>query len=233
MRRLAGPPRASEPAVPPPRRDATLADDAYLRLEELIVTLKLAPGRVVSEQELVELLGIGRTPIREALHRLATQKLVRVLPRLGVVISEIDVKAQLRLLEVRRELERLLCRSAARRAQPGERRLFAEVATVFEVCARSGDEERFMQEDRRFNELCLLAARNEFAASALGTMNALSRRFWFLHYRQAADLPLTARLHAAVAEAIAQGDPGSAASACDRLLDTIEQFTRATVSTDF
>lgn len=237
MRRLAGPARAPLPAPAaahrPPAVRATLADEAYLRLEELIVTLKLEPGRVVSEQELGDLLGIGRTPIREALHRLATQRLIRVLPRLGVVISDIDVKGQLRLLEVRRELERLLCRSASRRANPAQRAGFQELQRAFEACARSGDAERFMQEDRRFNELCLHAARNEFAASALAMMNSLSRRFWFLHYRQAADLPLTARLHAAVAAAIAQGQPDAAAQASDRLLDAIEQFTLATVSTDF
>lgn len=237
MRRLAGPPRAPLPATGGARTLAggrgTLADEAYLRLEELIVTLKLEPGRVVSEQELGDLLGIGRTPIREALHRLATQSLIRALPRLGVVISDIDVKGQLRLLEVRRELERLLCRSAARRASPAERAGFQQLEQAFQACARSEDAERFMYEDRRFNELCLQAARNEFAASALGMINSLSRRFWFLHYRQAADLPLTAQLHAAVAAAIAQGQPDAAAQASDRLLDAIEQFTRATVSTDF
>jgi DNA-binding GntR family transcriptional regulator len=212
---------------------ATLAEQAYVRLEELIVTLKLAPGRVVSEQELSELLGIGRTPIREALHRLSTQKLVRVLPRLGIVVSEIDVKAQLRLLEVRRELERLLCRAAAKRATPEERQRFAALEGEFRACAASCEEERFMRADRAFNDLVLQAARNEFAASALGMMNSLSRRFWFLHYRQAADLPLTARLHADVAGAIAAGQPDTAAAACNALLDTIAEFTRATVTTEF
>lgn len=211
----------------------TLAEQAYVRLEELIVTLKLAPGRVVSEQELSELLGVGRTPIREALHRLSMQKLVRVLPRLGIVVSEIDVKAQLRLLEVRRELERLLCRAAAKRATLEERKLFATLEGEFRACAASSEEERFMRADRSFNDLVLQAARNEFAASALGMMNSLSRRFWFLHYRQAADLALTARLHADVAGAIAAAHPDTAATACNALLDTIAEFTRATVTADF
>lgn len=213
--------------------ETTLADRAYVEIEEMIVTLKLAPGRVVSELELSEWIGIGRTPIREALHRLTTQRLVRVLPRLGIVVSEIDVKAQLRLLEVRRELERLLCRSAARRSSAQERHQFAEFEVAFRECAETGDEERFMRVDREFNELCLIAARNEFAAGALTMMNSLSRRFWFLHYKQAADLPLTAQLHADVAHAISIGEPEMAASACNALLDTINEFTRATVNTDF
>jgi DNA-binding FadR family transcriptional regulator len=60
-------------------------------------------------------------------------------------------------------------------------------------------------------------------------MNALSRRFWFIHYQHAADMPLAAKLHAAVARAIAKGDAGAAATASDRLLDYIEAFTRSTV----
>jgi DNA-binding FadR family transcriptional regulator len=91
----------------------------------------------------------------------------------------------------------------------------------------------FLRTDREFNELCLLAARNEFAATAMGLMNSLSRRFWFLHFRQAADLPVTARLHADLAQAIADGDEALAAAAVDSLLDNIESFTRNTVSTDF
>ncbi len=178
---------------------------------------------------LAERLGIGRTPIREALQRLARERLVTILPRRGVVVSSIDVAAQLRLLEVRRELERLVARGAARRATEAERARFAELARLFEKAGRTGDDKTFMRVDREFNELCLAAVRNEFAAGAMGLMNSLSRRFWFHHYRQAADMPETAKLHADIARAIAQGDERGAAAALDRLLDNIQAFTRATV----
>lgn len=225
--------RKPEPQLLDDEGDATLTERAYTRLEELIVTLRLAPGTAVTEAQLSEMLGIGRTPIREALQRLAAQRLVRILPRRGIVISDIDVKAQLRLLEVRRELERLICRKAARRATDGERKRFAELAKGFRQCAKDGDEQRFMRMDREFNELCLVAARNEFATGAMSLMNSLARRFWFLHYRQAADLPLTAKLHAEVAHAIASGEEEAAGKASEKLLDTIQEFTRATVSTDY
>ena len=87
--------------------DASLSDRAYRRLEEMIVTLQLAPGAVVSESALSKRLGIGRTPIREALQRLARERLVVVLPRRGIMVSEINVSTQLRLLEARRELEQI------------------------------------------------------------------------------------------------------------------------------
>jgi DNA-binding GntR family transcriptional regulator len=207
----------------------TLTDRAYTELEELIVTLQLAPGSVLSEQMLSERLGIGRTPIREALQRLARERLVVILPRRGVMVSVIDVKSQLRLLEVRREVERLVARGAARRASEAERARFAELARGFERAARTGDDKAFMRIDREFNELCLAAVRNEFAAGTMRLMNSLSRRFWFHHYKQAADMPETAKLHADIARAIAAGEEKGAAAALDRLLDNIEEFTRATV----
>lgn len=211
----------------------TLTEQAYTLLEEMIVRLELAPGSAVSEAMLSARLGIGRTPIREALQRLARERLVRILPRRGVIVSEIDVKSQLRLLEVRRELERLMARAAARRCTPAERERFAELARAFNRSAVERDDVAFLRIDREFNELCLQAARNEFAATAMGLMNALSRRFWYLHFRQAADLPVTARLHADIARAIAEANQTAAAKASDALLDSIESFTRNTVSTDF
>jgi DNA-binding GntR family transcriptional regulator len=199
----------------------------------MIVRLELPPGSAVSEAMLSERLGIGRTPIREALQRLARERLVQILPRRGVIVSDINVKAQLRLLEVRREIERLVARSAARRATAAERARFAELAQAFERAARTNDDVSFLRIDRDFNALCLESARNEFATTAMQLMAALSRRFWYLHYKQAADMPVTAKLHADIARAVAAGDPKAAAKASDALLDNIETFTRNTVSTDF
>jgi DNA-binding GntR family transcriptional regulator len=232
--------RSAEAKRKRPERDTVLAevrqsltDRAYFDLEEMIVTLKLPPGSAVSEAALSERLGIGRTPIREALQRLARERLVTILPRRGIIVSEINVKGQLRLIEVRREVERLVAKSAARRATDQERKRFGELAQIFEKSAKTNDETTFIRADREFNELCSQAARNEFAAGAMGLMHSLSRRFWFLHYQKAADMPLTAKLHANIARAIAAGDRAAAGRAADRLLDTIETFTRATVTADF
>ena len=224
---------ASARNASPARTSQSLTDRAYSELEELIVTLQLTPGSAVSEAELSQRLGIGRTPIREALQRLARERLVTILPRRGIVVSEINVKSQLRLLEVRREVERLVARSAARRATDEEREHFTAIARDFEKSARHNDAVTFMRIDREFNDLSVNVARNEFAAGAMGLMHSLSRRFWFLHYQQAADMPLTAKLHADLARAIATANEAAAGDAMDRLLDTLETFTRATVSTDF
>ena len=104
-------PRATE------AEDGTLTDRAYRELEEMIVTLQLSPGTVLSEQALAARLKIGRTPIREALQRLARDGLVVIMPRRGIMVSEINLRLQLRLLEVRRELERLMASLAAERVR--------------------------------------------------------------------------------------------------------------------
>jgi DNA-binding GntR family transcriptional regulator len=177
-------------------------------------------------------LRIGRTPIREALQRLARERLVTILPRRGIVVSEINVKSQLRLLELRREVERVVARGAARRADEAERGRLRELADRFERCAAKVDETGFMRADREFNELILEASKNEFAAGAMRLMQSLSRRFWFHHYKEAADMPETAKLHADMARSIAAGDEAGAEAATARLMRMIESFTRATVSPD-
>lgn len=237
-RNRAGRPADAGPGVPPPAppdddaAEATLMERAYRALEEDIVTLRLPPGSVVSEALLSRRLGIGRTPIREALQRLARERLVLILPRRGIVVSEIDVASQLRLLEVRREIERLLARSAARRATERQRARFAAIAAGMGEAAEREDDIAFMRLDQEFNLLLLEAARNEYAAGAMGLMNGLSRRFWYVHYRQVADLPLAARLHADVAGAVAAGREACAAEASDRLVDYIQDFARRTVLDD-
>lgn len=210
---------------------AKLTDLAYDQIEEMIVTLKIPPGMSVSELTLSNATGIGRTPIREAIQRLAREHLILILPQRGLLIPEIDVSKQLRLLETRREIERLVCRSAAKRSTAQEKERFALLAQQFTTAGAANDDVTFIRTDREFNELCLAAARNEFSEGAMRLTHGLSRRFWYFHYKQAADLPEISRLHAAVATAIAAGDVAAAATACDRLLDNIEAFTRSTVMT--
>lgn len=211
---------------------AKLTDLAYQLIEEAIVTLRIPPGTAVSEQLLSDMTGIGRTPIREAIQRLAREHLVLVLPQRGLLVSEIDVAKQLKLLETRREIERLIARSAAKRATDAERLAFTRLANEFTTAAAKNDDVSFIRADREFNDLCLSAARNEFAEGAMRLLHGLSRRFWYLHYKQAADMPEMGRLHAAVAVAIGKGDVKAAGAALDRLLDNLESFTRATVLSD-
>ncbi|HET7154481.1 MAG TPA: GntR family transcriptional regulator [Hyphomicrobiaceae bacterium] len=213
-------------------RAETLTEQAYLRLEEMIVTLKLAPGAILSEQALSLELGIGRTPIREALQRLAREGLVLVLPRKAILVTETDPRKQLLVLEVRREIERLLARVSAERASVAERARFQAIADGMEAAAESKDDIAFLRLDRELNTLLVEAAHNEYAARIMRFLNGHSRRFWYLHYKQAADLPKMARLHADEARAIARGKPDRAMAASDKLIDYVENFIRATVGAE-
>jgi DNA-binding GntR family transcriptional regulator len=208
----------------------TLTDQAYNRLEEMIVTLALAPGSVLSEQSLSADLSIGRTPIREALQRLAIEGLVVVLPRKAIIVTDTDPRKQLLVLEVRRELERLLARCGAERASAEERGRFQAMADGMDAAAHSNDDIAFMRLDREMNALLAEASHNEYATRSMRFLNGHSRRFWYLHYKEAADLPKCARLHADEARAIAKGNAARAMAASDKLIDYVESFTQATVA---
>ena len=209
-----------------------LAEQARERLEEAIVTLELPPGSVWSEVQLSQKLAIGRTPVREALQRLQSEYLVRIVPRFGAQVTEINVTQQLLLLDVRRVLERLIAESAARRATPEERGELLRMADALEAMV-DGDVLKYLRfhyEIKRFIAAC---ARNPFAANAISPTHAMSRRFYFLHYRVAHDLPVAAKHHADVIRLIALGDEARAGDTADRLMDYVVELTRATVTQRF
>jgi DNA-binding GntR family transcriptional regulator len=206
--------------------DVSLTDKAYAQIEEQIVTLQRPPGTVLAE---FLLLAIGRTPIREALQRLSRNGLVNILPRRGVLVSDINLRSQLRLLDVRRELERLMARGAAERATDDERAQFADIAAGMRRASEKADDILLMRLDQQFNALVSQAARNEFASRCMGLMHGLSRRFWYQHCKQAADLPLAARLHADVAEAMVARNPDKAGAASDELIGYMGSFARSTL----
>jgi DNA-binding GntR family transcriptional regulator len=214
----------------PARPAESLTEQAYRVIEEQIVTLRLKPGELLSEQMLSATYKFGRTPIREALQRLAREGLITIFPRKGMLVSDINPRNQLLVLEVRRELERLLSRAGAERATKDQRDQMLVIARGMDQAARTNDDIAFMRLDRELNGLLIEAAHNDYAARSMKLLGGLSRRFWYMHYREAADLPLCARLHANQARAIAKGDGEAAARCSDKLLDYVENFTRATVS---
>ena len=203
----------------------SLAEKAYRIIEEKIVTLEIKPGAVLSENTLSKMLGIGRTPVREALHRLGREGLITVLPRRGILVASMDVREQLQMLEVRREIERLMARKAAECATAEEREEFRRIGDDMRACARSGEDIRFMRLDHEFNNLLIQTSRNKFLAKSIALVAGLSRRFWFMHNQRQSDLCIMVARHAAVARAVARGDGDSAAKNSDKLMDHIKSVT--------
>ncbi len=204
---------------------SSLSDRAYRQLEKMIVTLQLQPGSVVTEGELGARLGIGRTPLREAIQRLALQRLVTTLPRRGLVVSEINLTDHLGVLETRRVLDRLLAAGAARRATPEERRRLKACATLMTGAAGADDLAEYMRLDQELDQLLAAAAHNHAASNAIAPLHIHCRRFWYL-YRHQGDLPRAAGYHAALVDAVVEVDEERAAEASDTLMRYLEEFTR-------
>lgn len=203
---------------------------AYGRLEEMIITLALAPGSLIREAELCERTGIGRTPVREALKQLERDGLVQIQPRRGIWVTDIDVRHELLALEVRRPLERLLAGRAARRRTAEEAAAFDRIANELRHSAVAGEGQDFMRADAEFNHLICAAARNPHATETVSALQSRSRRFWFAQVKTGNDLVTAAELHAAVAEGIREGNEAGAEAAADRLLDYVEDFVRGSVT---
>ncbi len=210
---------------PVARTDGTLAKKAYAVLEELILTLELQPGNVVTERELIQKTGFGRTPLREALLRLEREKLVKVISRKGVAVSDVNIADQVALLEVRRVLDRLIAERAAQRATPDERKTFKRIALdMIKETARKNLKE-FMRLDHEFDELLWTVTHNPYAVSAVKPMHAHCRRFWFA-YKINGDLAEPSFLHVKLINAIVSGDVRKAGKSSDAILDYLERFTK-------
>lgn len=119
---------------------------AYDALEDMIIRGKLQSGVMFSEVELAKRLGLGRSPVREAIQRLAQEGLVQIIARRGLMIIEMNVMRQLQALEVRRPLERLLASCAAHRANPEQRAEMLEYAQNSEAAGDAGDGDEFLKD---------------------------------------------------------------------------------------
>ena len=205
----------------------SLVRQAYARIEDLIITLALEPGAIVTEARIAETVGMGRTPVREALQQLVREGLVEVLPKRGIRISRIDPARQLRMLEFRRQVERFIARSAALNATEAERHAFATHAAQFRAVALSGNNAAFMGVDDEFTAAMADCSGNEYASDALKLTHGLSRRFANAYAFEVDGLRDNAARHADLATAIAEGNADRAAQKIDALIDGVVEFTRA------
>ena len=210
--------KAREPAL---AEAESLTNRAYNLLEEMISTLQLPPGTPVSEAELSSQLGIGRTPVREAMQRLARERLLLVLPRRGCIVTPIRPEEEVMLIETRRAIETLVMETAAARASETERRQFGEIAARMKTVLRTHDFDAFARLDAEFNRLCIAACRNELAGSMMQVIAPLSRRFWFTHHGRTLSKE-GVEAHIEIALALSRGDAKAALSGAERLLRYVE-----------
>ena len=205
----------------PQAEHASLAEQAYRELEEQLVTLKLAPGELVSEKDLMEMAGIGRTPVREAIQRLSVEGLLKVLPRKGLMVTSLRRSDLSQIIEARRVLERLLVVKAAERATADQRQALKVLASRMQ--AADNDLENFFRLDQHLNALLEAACNNRFLVQALTAMHSQCRRLWYLH-RSRLNLPRSTQLHGGLAKAVADGDSAGAIRALDEIIAILEEL---------
>jgi DNA-binding GntR family transcriptional regulator len=191
----------------------------------MIVTLELEPDAAITEAELVARIGLGRTPVREAVQRLAWEGLIGVRPRLGLVIAPLHPADWLKVVQARRGAEQVLARSAARNLTPRAARSFAEAALAMQKAVENADVVSFMEADKALDEAIAEASDNPFAARFVAPLQTHSRRFWF-RYRRDNGLAEAAVHHVAIIEAILDGKEDLAAAEAERLMALLELHAR-------
>ena len=207
--------------VPGVLQPTSLADKAYHATRDLIVSLELAPGAVIDERDLIERLGIGRTPVREALRRLAQEQLVEVYPRRGMFVSGVDVRQLARLSEVRAVLEPEAARLAAERATEEERIELA--ALIEELDAGPSDDRELMALDERIHRTIYGCAHNDLLEATLEQYYVLALRIWAIALDRQHELEDAVQEHRTLLEAIRDGDADRAAETMRSHVQNFEQ----------
>lgn len=208
-------------ATPPESKPLSLAEQAYRLLEDKLVTLELAPGSVVSEGQLIEMTGLGRTPVREAMQRLAQQELFNVMPRKGLLVTAVNRASLLHILEARKPLERVIVYRAALNARDEQRSTLASIARGLTISHDSFEE--FLRLDRELNELLDSCSGNPFVSSAAAPLRSHCRRFWYF-YRQRMQLSDAISADSKMARLVARRDYNGSQKASDGVIAVMERF---------
>ena len=204
-----------------------ISERAYVQLRDRIVTLRLAPGTVLREDELMTELGIGRTPLREAIKRLALENLVAVQPRSGTYVTSVDASDIVHIAEVRAELEAQAAELAARRLDGAVRvRAEALLEQVRELEA-SADADALMQLDESIHRIAWEGSGNPYLVETLERYFALSLRVWYVVLDRVPGLGAAVLDHSRLLEAMLDGD---ADRARELMREHVNEFEREIVA---
>jgi DNA-binding GntR family transcriptional regulator len=204
-----------------------LADRAYADLRDRIVTLRIAPGAPIDEDVLGGELGIGRTPVREAIKRLALENLVTVFPRRGTFASDINITDLADISDVRMQLEGHAAYRAAQRITPALRTELDDLLAELDGSRGSDDTRALMALDTRVHRFVHRAAGNPYLEESLGRYFNLSLRIWYLVLDRLPHLLTRVHEHEDLLRAIADGDPERARAIITEHIETFEREIRS------
>jgi len=217
--------RPASETTPRTRSLINQVDLAYGRIEEMLVNCKLRPGRFLAMQDLQQLVHFGRTPVHQAVSRLAGDTLVIVRPRHGLQIAPIDLARERALLPLRRDIERFVMRLAAERSGPSERNQMLHLIRLL----REGERmtiDKFNVVDRQVDHLIMAAAGEPFVQPTLRPLHTIFRRIGWLHHTHIArggsqTLQRSIDCHVAVLDAVANRHVDQALAALDELISFV------------
>lgn len=181
----------------------TDAAKAYRVIKEKIITLQLVPGAVIQDAELMQELGIGRTPIREALKLLEAEKLVVTVPRRGIFVAPISITDLQQVIEVRLELEGLALRLACERANAED---MVRLEKYYDALAGNDihalpTRER-LELDREIHMELAKAAHNAFLFVEVERFYDLARRLWYYTLGRVRPSEVNIRSHQDIIQAV-------------------------------
>jgi len=188
----------------------SLRDIAYDRIKHLIITCSFRPGEYINELQLSTRLGIGRTPVHQALDRLMVEGLVDVIPRKGVIVKPVTLNEVLNIIDVRLLNEGHCARLAAMRGDSSDLATLAEVLKRTEHWSAKRNVEKMMLLDREFHLAVAKASKNDVLAELLRTLHERSLRFWFISLNEPGHFSAVQGEHAAIIKAILERDADTA-----------------------
>ena len=197
----------------------SLAEKAYQLLVRKITQMEYVPGSLLVEKNLIEELRIGRTPIREALQRLAIEGLVDHMPNRGMFVSDITAGGVQQIYEFRSMLDGYAASLAATRASKEQIQELRQIHKQLVRATEDDDIDRYVALDRRYYEVLAAAARNTFIAEAIPRIFNLHLRLWFFISEKIGGWHSIAGSHEemtkGVVEALEQHDPEQAKRAME------------------
>ena len=206
-----------------PSAGLSLADKAYETIKRKIITLEYRPGQYLNEVQVCKSLGIGRTPVHQALHRLMIEGLVEIIPRKGLIVRPNSLNEVLALLEARWLIEPFCASLAVSRASSQDVGLLREIIDKAEKAAKKGETEAFMELDVLFHGTLARIAGNAILEDMLKSLHDRATRIWYLHVWQKSDIMVTFKEHHAVFEAIARGDKEAATATMQQHLTSLRR----------
>jgi GntR family transcriptional regulator, rspAB operon transcriptional repressor len=205
------------------------ADLAYQEIRALIVTLELPPGSLLSEPELQARLGLGRTPVREALRTLAHERLVEVYPRRGMFVAALDPRDLSSLSEVREQLEPYAARLAAERRTDEDLAVIAALIADLDAVAEAPDMRRLIELDQRIHHHIYRCAHNDFLQDVCDQHYMHALRIWFLALDRVSHLGDAVAEHRDLLVSVRDGDAERAAKVMSSHVTGFESEVRRAI----